>query len=387
MRRSLLLAALLALGCSSDPDDIDDKRDAGDTTRDAGRAVLDSGVIRDGGTSTRDGGVATRDGGDVPRDGGPMMLAPELMPGSHVQVAEGRVTIGVDTLATVQQTLGAGTRGPMNTRSYEWTLSGGVELTVWFANSTLGDVSVIANDHVVLWAAVTGTYTGQTPDGIGIGSTRTEVEAAYGSPSNDIAIADPPGTLLAYFTTGIFVAVDPNAMTRTVTICRAYPQDPNGTIDPNGARLRFQSAGDIQGFRGLTDQGTRESTVRTRLGEPDAEGDIRISGQDLRTLSYGFLGIEVFFVDNPIVGSDRVAFVSVHTPYYGTTSSGDGIGTDRTTFEAYLTNQGYGAGRPSSTNAQLICYSHGNDEDVGVTYSTDMPPVVTSISMPLLTCP
>jgi hypothetical protein len=315
-----------------------------------------------------------------------MMLTPELVPGSHVQVEEGRVTIGTDTLASVQATLGPGTRGPMNSRTYVWTLAGGVELNVWFANSSLGDVNVINDTDVVLWAAVTGTFAGRTPAGVGLGSARAEIEAAYQMAPNEVAIANPPGTLLEYFTTGLLVAIDQAGNARTITICRAYPRAPDGTIDPNDARLRF-SGFDLEGFRGLSGRGTRDRDVRAQLGEPDAEGDVTISGQQLHTLSYAFIGIEVFFVDNPVIDPDRTAFISVHAPYYGTTSNGLGIGSERTAFEAFLTNAGYGMGTPSSTNANFVCYTHGSDQDVGVSYSMDMPPVVTSISMPLLRCP
>ncbi len=373
--------------CSSGDDGSDDVgferdggasevRDAGDETRDAGDGDRDGGP--------RDAGEEVRDGGD--RDGG-QPLNPELMPGQYVQVAEGRIEIGVDTFATVQTKLGPGTRSmAMNARSFEWMLSNGVVLTAWFANTGLGPVGTVDMGATVLWISVQGGFTGQTPDGVGLGSSRTDVETAFGAAPHEVALTmAPTGTLLQYFTGGLLVALDDNGMTRTITICRAYRVEPDGEIDPNDSRLRL-SNGDLEGFMGLGQRGTNINTVRTRLGEPDAEGDVTVSGQQLHTLSYAFIGIEVFQVDNAVIGDDRVAFLTIHTPYYGLGAGGVGIGSDRSDFETFLGNQGYGNPMASS-NANFFCYEHPSAQSVGVTYTEDTPPVVSSVTTPLLTCP
>lgn len=383
-------AALLFCGsliaCSGDDiaDDFDTRdggavtdRDAGQTAdRDAGTA--DSGVVVD-----RDAGP--RDAGEV-RDGG-TPLSPELVPGQYVQVMEGRIEIGVDTLATVEAKLGMGTRNTtMNARSFEWSLSGGVTLTVWFANTGIGPVGTIADDAQVLWVSVQDGYTGETPNGVGLGATRAEIEAALGVAPHEVPItATPTGTLLQYMTSGILVALNDQGAARTITISRAYPVEPDGEIDPRGTRIRL-SNGDLEGFGGLGNRGTDISRVRQRLGEPDTEGDVNVGGQSLHTLSYAFIGIEVFQVDNAIVGEDKVAFFNIHAPYYGTGAGGVGIGSARADFEGFLSNQGYGNGTMSST-ANFFCYTHPSAESVGVSYTADAPARVSSVTIPLLQCP
>lgn len=393
MRSALVRAgwALLFCGsifaCSGSDDDVADdtsfERDGGASdVRDGGEQGGRDGGFPDGG-SDRDGGP--RDSG-MDRDGG-APLTPELMPGAYVQVAEGRIEIGADTLATVQTKLGPGTRSmSMNARSYEWALSGNVTITVWFANTGLGPVGTVNNDATVLWISVQGDYTGTTPDGVRLGSTRAEVETALGAAPHEVAItANPTGTLLQYFTGGILIALDDNGSTRTITICRSYRVEPDGEIDPNDSRIRL-SNGDIEGYMGIGNQGTDISTVRQRLGEPDAEGDVTVSNQTLHTLSYAFLGIEVFQVDNGVIGRNQVGFLTIHAPYYGTGAGGAGIGSTRAEFETFLSGQGYG-GAMASMTANFFCYQHGSRQGVGVSYTEDTPPEVSSVTTPLLACP
>lgn len=390
MRRahgSIYIAVLglgLLSGCSGEdtPADVGPVTDAGNTSTDAGNNALDSGTVPDGGVGA-DGAVpdtGTPDAGEA--DSGVVTLDPEIEPGSHVQVAEGRITITQDTFASVRNTLGTGTRSALeNTRSYEWSLSGGVTLTVWFANSNLDGDDGAPNDvddtDRVLWVAVQGGFTGATSAGVGLGSTRAQVETAYGTADNESALTSPAGTLLQYYETGILVALDDQGAARTLTVNRAYGAAPDGTIDVRNGRLRFGST-DIEGQDGLQ-TGTDRSRVQNLFGAPDAQGDLRVSGQTLQTWSYGFIGMEFFFLD----GRDTVLFMSVHTPYFGQTGGGTGVGSTRNQMEAFLTNEGYNSGSASSSNPRFICYE--GRTDIGVTYSEAN--VVTSITMPLLTCP
>jgi hypothetical protein len=323
-------------------------------------------------------GVDTADGGDAG-----VALPEEMVPGSHVQVAEGRIDIGMP-FSEVLTRLGPGVRtSAQGARSYEWTL-GGVTLTVWPANTNLDDdappMDVDGTDRV-LWIAVQG-FLGSTPEGIRIGSTRSEVEAAYGAAPHTVPIPNPAGTLAQYFVRGILVAYGTDDVARTITIARAYPTAPDGEIDPNDARIRT-SAGEIQGIRTIVQLGTDRSDVIARLGEPDGTGSVNLGGQDLDALSYGFIGIEVFFLQ----GEDRTLFATVHVPYYGTTSGGQGVGSARADVESFLASQGYGGGMASS-NPALICYpSNGNDPMVGVTYDSGMAATTFTVPIPLGMCP
>lgn len=385
MRRVLASLFCLALAACSGgeegPPDLGPVTDTGvEGDPDAGLPPLDSGVQADGGEApdAADAGDEV-DAGEEDAGGG---LTPEIVVGSRVQVAEGVVTVAQDSFADVTATFGAGTRTNIeNTRSYQWSLSGGVQLTVWFANSNLDGDDAPPNDvddtDRVLWVAVQGGFSGTTPDGIGLGSTRADVESAWGAPDNASPIVDPAGTLLQYFTTGALVALDDQDAVRTITVHRAYGTAPGGIIDVDDARLRFGGT-DIEGQDGLR-SGTNRSRVESLFGPPDAQGSLRVSGQDLDTWSYGFIGMEFFFLD----GRDTVLFMSVHTPFYGQTPGNTGVGTARADMESFLSGAGYDGGTPSSGNANFICY--GGPQDVGVTYSADGR--VTSITMPLLACP
>lgn len=378
----LLPACLLAVACSGS----DGETDAG--TPDTGSEVdtgvnpIDAGTVPDSGPDPVDAGP--EDTG-VEVDGGGAGLDPMLMPGAFVQVAEGRVDVMQDSFRDVVDRLGAGTRTALaNTRSYEWTLAGGVELTVWFANSNLDADDAPPNDvddtDRVLWIAVQGGFTGTTPDGVGLGSTRAEVETALGTADNTVPVTDPAGTLLQYFQSGALIALSDADAVRTFTVHRAYNSAPDGAIDVDDGRLQFM-AGNIEGQDGLR-RGTDKSDVMRILGEPDAQGGLRVSGQDLDTWSYGFFGVELFFLD----GRDTVLFTAVHTPFYGTVAGGTvGVGSTRADMEAFLGGEGYDGGRASNGNARFICYT--GPRDVGITYSEDTPPLVTSITTPLLACP
>lgn len=384
------MGALVTSACSGSGNDDTGIGDLGPrdfATGDDMRIMLDAG---DSGTPPgMDLGV--QDAGDT---GGPVDLGMmdggmqgmvELVPGSHVQAQEGRVRITMDTFADVVATLGAGTRNDgMTTRSYSWTLAGGVELIVWFANTNLDADDAPPNDvddtDRVLWVTVQGTFMGSTPEGIQVGSARTEVETAYGQPANTVPLTNPSGTLAQYFQRGLLVAYDDNSAVRTLTVTRAYPQNPDGEIDVSNGRLRFMG-GDVEGFLSILEQGSSVSDVRSLLGPPDAEGVISLQGQQLETLSYGFIGIELFVLDS---GPNNILFSSVHVPYYGTTSGGQGIGSTRAEFENFLSMEGYGMGMPVPGTPDVICYEAGQDPAVGVTYSMDTPPRVTTITSPLL---
>lgn len=382
----LLLACLFA--CSDGggtPQDAGDE-DAGPMER--GGVTLDAGSSRDAGTEE----VGTPDTGrdrdaepaDTGVDGGEP-TGQEMVPGDHVQVTEGRIQIGA-TYQAVTALLGPGSRSAgANTRSYDWGLSGGVAVTVWFANSNLdaddAPPNDVDDDDRVLWIVPQG-FRGTTPAGIGVGSSRSDVEAAYGSAPHSVPLVNPPGTLAQYFTTGFLVAYASDDTVRTITISRAYPQAPDGVIDPRDARLRF-SSGDVQGIRSLIQRGTDDSEVLARLGEPDGRGTITLGGQDLDTFSYGFLGVEIFFLDN----DDKVLFLTVHAPYYGTTNGGIGVGAARTDVEQYLAGEGYNGGVAAS-NPQLVCYEHsGGGQMVGVTYDDQEEATTFNVPIPLGMCP
>jgi len=338
-----------------------------------------------------DGGVLA-DGGDasVGPDGGDASVGPfeeAMEPGEFVQVTEGRIRVtdgtgtdpNVDTFATVRAKLGAGTRSAqMNTRSYEWRLSNGVELTIWFANTNLdGDDDPprdVDDSDEVLWIAVTGTFSGRTSRNIGLGSARTEVEAqsAYGAPPTTVDIPNPPGTLARYYTRGLLVAYGQDDLVRTMTICRAYNTEPRGSIDLEMRQLTF-NAGIIRGQDGFA-LGTDQALVLNILGFPDGEGTVN----NFRVWSYGFIGIELFFLQ----AGRAVLFSTVHAPYYGRIlNTTESVGSPRAMLELFL-----GTGEPSST-PNLICYPSAANPSFGVTYSTDGTDVATTITVPLLACP
>ena len=400
----LALAASLGLSaCSSsgaEPSDAAaDAGEAEDATSGTDAVAEDTGTPQEDAGAHDAGEVDTgvaQDSGVAP-DGGMMPLAEEVVPGRHVQVRQARIELQRfeggnpvgDTFATVRQKLGPGRRSTgMGARSYEWSL-GDVSLTVWFANTNLDDDDNPPNDvddtDRVLWIAVQGDFRGRTPQGIGIGSTKAQVEAAHGPSPREVPLDDPPGTLAQYFLTGFLAAYNPEDEVRTLTISRAYPRLPDGEIDPRGARLRFQG-GEIVGYRSVSMLGTEFSRITGLLGEPDARGDVTIGGRRLLTYSYAFIGIELF---GTYVGNNppqRVAFSVVHPPYYGTLAGGTGLGSPREQVEAALMAVGYDQGRASQTSASFLCHG-GATPEVGVTYSSDVPPVATSFTLPLLQCP
>lgn len=317
---------------------------------------------------------------DEPRGSGDLTLAA----GALVRVEEGTIHLG-DSFATVRGLLGAGKRtAAVNTRSYEWSLRGGVELAVWFANSNLDDDTPpvdVDDSDLVLWVSVRGAYPGRTPEGIGMGSLRAEVEAlsGYGAPPATVDVDG--GTVAQYFTNGLHLTYGADGRVVAVTVARAYPQAPDGIIDVEGAGLDFGTAGSIKGLRAspVFSAGSPESVVREILGAPDAMGEVANGNQRFRVLSYGFLGIELFFLGE----QTSVAFVTIHAPYYGRarTDARIGIGSTR---EALETGLGLGHGEPSSSSA-LSCYPGRQNPRVGVTYGADGRS--TSITMPLLRCP
>lgn len=376
-----LALALLGAACSDDPS----PADTGGTPVDGGTSL--DAVVIDTGTEVDSGfepDASFEPDSGVEPDAG-MGLLQQMDPGSYVQVTEGRIEIG-DSFATVKQKLGPGQRTPvMNARSYDWALSGRVELTIWFANTNLDDDDGAPNDvddtDLVLWIAVKGAFLGATSRGIGLGSTRAEVEAAapsgYGPPPHTATLTDPEGTLAQYFTTGFLVTYGTDGSIRTFTICRAYPQAPDGELKPDSGEVDFGATSIV----GSVLQGTRLSDVTTLLGTADAIGEVTIADNMLKLASYGFLGIEVFAIPS---GSERTVFMNVHAPFYGTISGSAGVGSTRAEVEAAL---GRGPGQVSAMNGNFVCYEGGSSPDIAVTYSEDAVPSATSFTIPLIRTP
>jgi hypothetical protein len=105
-----------------------------------------------------------------------------------------------------------------------------------------------------------------------------------------------------------------------------------------------------------------------------------LDGQSLDTLSYGFLGLEIFSVAD----GARTLFFVVHPPFYGTTSTGIGMGSTQADMETYLTGLGYDG--MVSSNPQFVCYDRGSPPMIGVTY-TEADDRVSSITLALPQCP
>lgn len=385
--RALLLSAVL-FACDGGTDQTTDagQTDTGtDTTKDASQdtGVDDSGADPDAGDA--DGGQET-DGGP---DGGMTMPGVSLRPGSGVTIEQVAIEIGTDSFASVNTKLAAATRTRITgdtSRSYTYSFNSGASATIWFANSNLDlddqPPNDVDDDDRVLWIAVEDGFPGTTADDVGVDSTQTEVEAAYGAPPHTVAVANPQGTVAQYYTQGLLVAYEPNGDVRTITICRRYEKAPDGDIDVHGARIQL-GGDELKGFVALGDLGTDVADVRTLLGEPDAacpndQACVALGGQDFKTISYGFIGIEVFYLQS------ATAFFTLHAPYYGTTPGGEvGLGSTKTDMETYLTGEGYTV--MASSTPQLVCYTHATDPDIGVTYNqTD---IASSITIPLLQCP
>ncbi len=386
MRRAHPLLLTLALTAACSGTDEPAVTDAGPATdsgpADTGMVAADTGTPTDAGPTDTglqpDGGIA--DTGANPIDAGMTGLDHLAVPGSHVQVSEGVVSVTQDTFATITARFGAGTRSGQNgTRSYGWMLANGVEMTVWFANTNLDADDSPPNDvdasDAVLWVAVQGGFNGATPEGIALGAPRGAVEAAFGQAPKEVALTTPPGTLLQYFTTGILVALDAQDNVRTLTVHRAYGHLPNGIVDMANGKLTFDGTDIV----GRLVRGTSRDEVLGLFGMPDAQGGLRLSGQNLDTWSYGFLGMEFFFIE----GRTTVLFMAVHAPYFGQTPGNTGVGSTRSQMETFLMGAGYNQGNASSSNANFICYA--GPKDVGISYGADGR--VTSMTVPLLACP
>lgn len=365
-------AVPLDTGTSAQPDAGQPQADSGTPLADAGMPGLDA-------ASPGDTGVLPGNDAAVASDAGQVMGTPELVPGVRAGFVEGAVAIGA-TFDTVRQTLGPGVRtAGMTNRSYEWTLSGGANVTVWFANTNLDDDDAPPRDvdgtDQVLWIAVSGTFAGRTPQGIGLGSTRAAVETAFGAAPHVAPLTNPAGELIGYYTRGILVAFDVGGPARTITISKAYGHEPDGTIDIGASRITFDN-GTIQ-TGGILGGGTDEADIPPILGPPDSEGQVTISNIPFRLNNYAFLGLEVFLTNN----GRTALFVSVHSPFYGTTGAGNpGLGSTRTDFEAYLSTINFHVpGTQSGTQAALTCYQLDSTHKVAATYSTDNPPKVTAI--------
>ena len=381
----LAIVALGASACDSGVRPVGLPPTDGSSPDAATMGTVDSGMMSpvDAGQGAMDGGMnaghdasATADAA-APRDGG-VPLTLDIVPGSHVTTALGRVDLR-STRASVRATLGAGQQAAMG-RSIDYTLPGAI-LTVWYANTGLNATPAtrIDDDDLVLWIAVTTGFTGRTSDGVGIGSAKSAVTAAFGPAERSSEIDNPPGTLEPYYTQGIIVAYNPSDEVRTITVCRAYSNAPNGQMRLADGEIRFGN----NGIRGGIFDGTRDRDIKSILGDPpDAEGQATFGTTDLDVMSYGFIGLEFF-----MTSSGRVLFMSVHAPYYGTSGSGAGaagIGSTRTDFESHLLAEDFGSGRVSSGNPGITCYQNrASRKWIGVSYSSETPPTVTSISIAL----
>jgi len=312
-------------------------------------------------------------------DAAAMPLNESLSPGEHIDVAQGRVAIGA-TYTAVTALLGAGVRTAQpNTRSYDWHLAGGVDLTVWFTNTNLDNDDPPADvdgTDTVLWIAVSGNFTGTTPMNIGIGSTRAQLEAAYMAPPRTTVIDMPAGLLAQYYTRGFLAAYAPDNTVRTFTVTKLYRQEPNGTIDIANLRL------DFGGGRTITMsplQGTSPGDIKTLLGPPDSEGAVP-NQNNLDLLNYAFIGIEI--VISTALG-DHAATAIVHAPFYGTTGAMTAsLGSTRAAFEDYaLTVLNATGPNASARTMGLFCYTlrGGNNRTFGVTYNAEVPPKVSAI--------
>ncbi len=396
-----LLAAFLFACSASELEPLDPLPDGGGSRHgDATASTIDTGAsaATDAGTQqfSDAGSPPTADAGSqmgwdtsAAGDAGSNPPVAALVPGRSVTTARGRVSIG-DRFDSVVGALGQGTRtAQMNARSYEHALGGGVTLTVWYANTNLdNDDAAPANvddSDLVLWIAVEGAFAGTTASGVGIGSSQADVRSAYGPPSRTSPIDTPPGTVDAYYETGLLAAYGNDNRVRTMTISRAYPNDPDGTLELADARIRFGRDTVLADLF----SGTDKDDVKRILGNPpDGEGDVTIEGATIRVLSYGFIGLEIFTGRR----SGRTLFVSVHAPFYGTAGSGAnavGIGSTRADFESYLATEGFDPAR-MSTAMNVFCYrNRGSRRIVGASYSAEMPSTVTTISvgLPDSSCP
>jgi len=315
-------------------------------------------------------------------DGG-QMIPPglsSLHPGSHIVVGGQRIDLR-ETYSSVRAKLGMGTRSTtgMNNRSFQYDMGQDGEVTIWFANTGINadPASSIDDKDEVLWIAVTASFGGRTPDGIGMGSTRGEVQAAYGVSPHTAPVTSPPGTLATYYRRGILLAYSISEEVRTITICRAYPVEPDGDLRLSTGELLIGGT-TIRGGS-IVGGGTSESVIRQTLGDPaDAEGTQSLGITNLKILSYAFLGLEVF-----LTRSGSVFFVSVHSPFYGKSNNVGHVGMERTAFESHLAAEDFQAGTVSSTSNNVYCYQHRRNSSnyVGVTYSTSMPSTVTSITL------
>jgi hypothetical protein len=314
--------------------------------------------------------------------GGPML--PRIDPGLGITFLEARVTID-ETLMAVQAALGQGTKSSgSTTRSYEWDLSGGVHVTVWFANDALTTTgNTVQPTDKVLWIEIQGTFTGKTDSGVGLGSSQAMAQAAFGMSPHSVALTNPMGTLDTYYTKGILIAYDMNNTVQAITVCHQYKQEPDGTIDIAAGRLSFAS-GNISG--GIL-TGSSMNQVTSILGAPDVSGPVTVGGNNLDYAGYTFIGMDIFSYGGSVL------FMVVHVPYYGHTPpdmgqsfpNGVAIGTSRSEFEAYLSAIGFGPPGNPDPNTGVVCYKMGAARSVGATFSTDMPPTVTSILV-ALTC-
>lgn len=372
--------------CSSDPVTGTDAVVAADadpaTPIDGGVPNADATPIATDATpGPPDAGPVGNDAAPMSTDAG-MMGTNELGPGSHVTIAGvGRIGIG-DTYTETIARLGAGVRSMgMAQRSYEWTLAGGVELTVWFTNTNLDRDDDPPNDvdgtDRVLWIAVSGAFAGRTPAGIGLGSTKAALETAYGMSPRTTPLTMPmPGELTSYYARGFLAAFGQDGALRTFTVTKAYLRAPDGRIDIAAGRLVFGN--DSIRMNALT--GAEPNDIRQLLGPPDSEGPIP-DQNDFEILNYAFIGVE--FIISTLAG-DHAASAIVHSPYYGTPGIGTpGLGSTRTDFEAYAaqTLRVTAGPTPSRNTMGLFCFTlpAGGARTFGVTYSMAMPQVVTAI--------
>lgn len=412
-RLPLLALLAMAIACGDDAGpDASDPIDAGDgqdrISLDTGTPAPDTGSA-DSGTpadAANDLGV-----GDIGSDEDTGVAdVSSFAPGQDVVIAGTAIRVRVGTtaghtFAEVKTLLGEPTRQTPGTatRSYEWDLSVGGTLTVWFNNTGLdaNPANVVGETDEALWLALSGAFPGADANGIAIGATRAAVEAAYGPAVRESSITEPAGTLLSYIRRGVLVAIDTGTgQVRSITVTRAYLVEPSAQIDLTGRRLRFPGNDlDLVTWTEISNNfiptgGDDDGDITAILGPPDAQGTVNVGGQNLWMFAYSFIGFEITFRRDGSSGATGGAlFISLHAPYYGTTAAAPddhGIGTARATFETYLTARGFGAGAVSPSSADIICYKHGGNDTnvVGVTYSDPEAEVIAIIlGLPPSACP
>jgi hypothetical protein len=267
---------------------------------------------------------------------------------------------------------------------------------------TLDDRDLLLSITALPAGAGKGDYPGVTAEGLGIGSTRAEVEAVEAFAQPDRVLTLPAvgefagGTFGFYFGLGGIFGYDAQGAVTNVTVTRVYAQAPDGAIDFEGGRLDFGggrviTAGDCAVQQQLPPSvectGSSEAVHRGILGSPDYSGTQMLQTQAMvggnqtavtLTLSLDFyqvLGMQFTSLKRVEVGTavpirrdvDAVVALAVFPPYYGVTAQGIGIGSARADLEAQL---GWSdpVERTGPSGERLFVYVMANGKKAGVAY-------------------